>query len=163
MSETCAWVADRLPEYHLGRLSAGERRALEAHVAECASCARESATVGALRRAPVPLPPPARWERLVDHVVEGAMEARARRRQRLRLLPVAAALVLATGLSGLWWRTQRPGGEGPVAEDFPVPVGETSTWTAGLPWGESEIPGGFTLEDLSASELEALLQEVDAT
>lgn len=160
MSETCAWVTERLPEHDAGRLGDEERRRVEAHLAECALCARESRVVAALRRAPMPPPPEARWARLADDVAAEAVRARSARRSAFAHRAAAVIVVLA-GASAVWWWVGRPS-EQRLAEESPA-AWDALMWTSGLPWSESVIPGWFTLDDLSASELEQLLEEVEST
>ena len=59
----CADVAEALGAYALGALDAGERAAIEAHLAGCADCrstlSRYEAAVGALAATVPPTSPPA--------------------------------------------------------------------------------------------------------
>ena len=174
----CAWVGDRLPEYHAGGLDAEERGALERHVAACAACAAESRVVTALRHVPVPPPPPLRWARLADEV--RAATARSARR-RAAWVRGAVAAALAAGLAGWWWwRGRVPDAAAPDvvavqlapeewsdlaplgAWDDEVPI-EVLTWTATLPWSGGAIPEGLVFEELTADEIRWLLEEWEAT
>lgn len=164
MSERCVWVTDRLPDYHAGRLGPGDRRELEAHLGECASCARESELIAALRGVPLPPPPQDRWDRLPDEVIQQARRSAVRAARTLRLLWAAAALALVAGASGIGWWFATSREATPSAEEISVvPEVEALAWTVSLPGGESAIPAGFTLEGLSAPELEILLEEVGDT
>lgn len=161
MSERCVWVTDQLPEYHAGRLEFGDREEVEAHLAGCASCARESELIAALRRVPLPPAPPGRWARLAEMVIAEARRVAAREARTLVWQRVAAAVALVAGASGIGWWFATSREMGPVAEAVSVP--EALVWTVSLPGGESAIPGGFTLEGLDVPELKALLEEVDDT
>lgn len=166
MSDACAWVTDRLAEYHAGRLDAEERRVLEDHLAACAACAVESRVLSALRRVPAPPAPAGRWDRLVDELADRAAAERARRGRPWRapgLLRAAAIVIAIAGVSALGWWQIGPEAEGPWAEE-PAPVAwEVLEGTSGSPWSESALPGWFTLDDLSVAELEELLEEVETT
>lgn len=166
MSDACEWITDRLPDYRAGRLEPEDRRALEAHIAQCDACARENRVLSALRRLPLPAAQAERWDRLADDVAGGAVLQRARAgRFGAGLLRVAAIVLAIAGASALYLWLDHPAVDGPWAgTEEPAPAEwDALMGTSGAPWNESAIPGWFTLDDLSAAELEQLLEEVGTT
>jgi anti-sigma factor RsiW len=116
-----------LVAYVAGELTPAARAAVEAHLADCAGCRRETEalaeTVSALRRS-LPTPPPVAW----GHFQAGvrARLASERPRARWRFAPVSLALsgALAAGLlvmaSGLPDRTGRPPADLATVEEMAI-------------------------------------------
>lgn len=106
-------LRDRLGDYLEGDLGTAERSAVDAHLAQCASCREElrglRATVALLRSLPDPEPP-------ADLAASVMARIDAERRPALlrRLDPPRVALALAAGLAGLaflWtWQGSDPSG-----------------------------------------------------
>ena len=146
---------ERLPELLHGRLEAGERARVEAHLETCAQCRRElellrrvrqalvapqvdtariSAQLPAYRRAPA-------WRRAV---------ASSQLRAAAAVLLVAGAIAVATG-----------GGDQPR---LPGDVGSTSAagpTTRVASVAAAELPVGEPLADLTESDLHALIDEIE--
>lgn len=105
-----------------GLCDAEERRAVEAHLGECAACAAEveraRAAAELLKRETARMPSEARWKRMEARVLEEAHAAPTRGRWRWwaagALAAAAAALVL------LALRPQRPPAPTVAAADLPV-------------------------------------------
>jgi anti-sigma factor RsiW len=116
---------DRLSEYLDGELSAGERSALEAHLATCADC---SATLEDLRRVVARAksledrePTSDLWPGVAQHIRRGRVDDRPVRRDRRRfsltvpqLLAASVALVLLS--SGGVWLALRPRAPSPLEQ-----------------------------------------------
>jgi hypothetical protein len=101
-AERCEW-RESLGAHALGRLPAGERVALEAHLEGCAECRAELASLAGVARllpladperfAAAPAPPPLLGERIAATI---ATERRTSRRRRLGLAWSGAAAAVAT-------------------------------------------------------------------
>ncbi len=112
-----AAARERLDDYIDGALGAAERAALETHLALCAECTEEVATLRALVEAAGALPAgvaPARdlWPELAQQL--GARTGARplgpwhRRRSWLPALATAAAVTLLVAAAWLWGRAVRP-------------------------------------------------------
>lgn len=103
MPPTCSAVRDLLPEFVLGVLSAEQRADVEAHVAWCAGCRKESAELGqgaaTLAFALTPAAPPSYVEdAVVDSIRSSATAPVGRRRARAAALATVAAMVAVSAL-----------------------------------------------------------------
>jgi len=121
----CDRLDDLLARREEDRLTAAEERFLRGHLASCEACAaealrRDPVLLFARAAAPEPLSADAR-ERFVSGVLAAAATAKAGRRlQRAHVRPVlrlAASLLLAASVAGVW--LARDGGDG--AGEVPRP------------------------------------------
>ena len=103
--KNCGYRAEQIEEYVRGELGEDERAELERHLAECEDCRREAEflkTVSELTEENMAEPP--------KELCEGVMAAVKREKRRRRLVPKAAAGVLAAMLAvavGLRWLPSR--------------------------------------------------------
>jgi anti-sigma factor RsiW len=162
----CAAWDSSLDRYLDGELPDAEIAALEAHLSGCAPCAAE-----ALRRREFQLgireagaelrASPAFRARIERTVRRGWPDARA----TLRLLPLAAALLVAAGLLALRGARSPAGDLGlreavdlhvtALASTVPLDVLSSDSHTV-KPWFEGKLPFTFDLPDFSGSPFELL-------
>jgi hypothetical protein len=105
MPPMCTAVRELLPEFVLGVLPADQRAEVEAHVAWCAGCRKESAELGAgaatLAFALPPATPPQHVEEaVVDSIHSSSSVPAGRRRARAAATATIAAMV---AISALGW------------------------------------------------------------
>lgn len=103
MPPMCSAVRDLLPEFVLGLLPADQRAEVEAHVAWCAGCRKESAELGhgaaTLAFALAPATPPQYVEGAVlDSIRSSATAPAGRRRARTAATAAVAAMVAVSAL-----------------------------------------------------------------
>jgi anti-sigma factor RsiW len=135
---SCDHIRERLLAQHEGELRTEERRAVDAHLATCARCARDAALLDEVlervQALPVPELPPGSWEafeatlrrRIAEErpprpAIWARLAARLRGLAGLRPVPVLAAatalgLLLAFGLA----RTQRASRDLPPVEALAI-------------------------------------------
>ena len=148
-------IRDLLPDLLHGRLDADSRAGVEQHVALCAECAAELELLRTMRDA-LRTSPAIDATRMAAAVREGAARRSAVARPRTRRLDwrvAAAAAVLVTG--GLTVA---------VVRRAPGPVGTVGTISSssGTSANSSGLMFGGGVADLSNSDLERLLQDVDS-
>jgi Putative zinc-finger len=94
---TCAEVRDLSTEYALGVLPALEARPLEAHLAGCARCRRETDEMATLGTHLLDLIPGTEPPLGFDRRVLAAVRSRPRRHRRTLIASIAAAAVVVAG------------------------------------------------------------------
>jgi predicted anti-sigma-YlaC factor YlaD len=96
-------VADLLPEFLAGRVSAADEEMVRRHLDGCAGCRERANAVSLLQQTPVPVPDPDRWAGFVAGVMGAAAERRRSRVTRRAWLAVATLAVIA--LAVVLWAT----------------------------------------------------------
>jgi anti-sigma factor RsiW len=161
----CADVRDRIPELLLGDLTPERRTAVEAHLASCAECAEERATVEALLRGR-PEVPAGLEARILDavHAEVGGesdvlkLEPRRRRGVPAWALSAAALLVLAVGTPLMVTRMNDSTPLTPSEEFAFADEAVPSVWAS----DDGLIAGEPSFDGLSDEALLALLAELEA-
>jgi hypothetical protein len=154
-------VKDVLPELVAGRLAEPERARVAAHVASCASCAAEVAIIRAAERAMTAATPAVDVSRIVRALPTPVVPLAARRQPPRRRVSWRIAATIATiavcGVSiGVVQGILRDDGHKPP--HVPRTVSQTK------PADQTEASGlsvGGNLNDLSASQMKALLDKMD--
>ncbi|UCC71054.1 MAG: zf-HC2 domain-containing protein [Gemmatimonadota bacterium] len=163
-SYDCDRIADLLPEFLAGRVSAEDDRHVREHLAACRECRNKANAVSLLQQTPIPNPDPDRW----DYFVRGVVEETERKRwlgppRRIwAVAAVLAAIAVVVFLWNLFAGVNRPAATGIDAlarEVAELPEGEAAAWTAGLS-SAAFMPVGFDTSGLSEEEIEQLVAEV---
>ena len=116
---SCAEVRERLGEYHDGELDADVRRAVEAHLSQCADCGRELAAIRALAKgiaAAEPAEVPSGLWPAIEQRLAGAQGPTTLRTLRWRPLATAAAVAIA--ILGGWLWSGGPGVQTAAAHEI---------------------------------------------
>lgn len=159
-----AEMRDRLPDVLHDRLPAAQRAELQAHLNACAECRAELALLERVRSA-------AGAVRIDTARIVASLPAFRRspwRLSRSSILRIAAVIVLAVGGSMLLPDDTVPGTTQPAVTPAPiatVPVttGATSQVATRSPQAKpAELAIGEAFEDLSDSELQALLSALES-
>ncbi len=160
----CDRIADLLPEFLAGRVTAEDDQRVRQHLEGCAECRNRANAVSLLQQTPIPRPDPDRWEYFVKGVVEET-ERRRRLTTPRRIWAITAVLVALALVIFIWSLFARPsqptvpGINALAREVAELPEGEAAAWTAGLsPSGF--MPAGFDTSGLSDEEIEQLVMEV---
>ena len=167
MNESCEFLRDALPDHEAGRLEPERARRVEAHLEGCERCREEAAAIRLIAASRVRAP-----AGLADRVaaaVSGPAPSQApstgparpappastgpRWGWRQWALPLAAAAALATVLV-------QPGVE--EAPDADVAVVEAYAPYGDWPAGDGVVAGHAVLSDLTAEQLERLLEEMES-
>ncbi len=156
-------IKDLLPELVAGRLAEPERARVAAHVETCASCAAEVAVIRAAERALTAATPPVDVARIVRALPTPVVPLTSRREPARRRVSWRIAATIATiavcGVSiGVIQGIVRDNGPKPKARQHQVAAAPAKSVDQGEASGLSV---GGNLNDLSASEMQALLDKLD--
>ena len=169
MSTGCEFHADALADRAAGRLEAARAARLEEHLATCAECREDLAVLELVDRARA-VPPVGLEERIRAAARQAAGEPRepssgpvapARRRTGGRWVPWAVPLAVAAGLATVWLGV--PDRPAPIPDDLEA---DATPLAAEAPFGTwpaagADVAGDPVLSELSAEDLELLLEEME--
>jgi anti-sigma factor RsiW len=153
-------IRDQLPDYVHGRLDAGERARVAAHVATCAACAAEVALLETTRRLQTAAAPRIDTARIARALPSPPVRV-ARRRASSRLASWRIAAAIATVAIGgasiavIRGITTPAGDRMPSAQPVAVvaPAEPTESSVA--------LPDAGHLSDLSDDDVESLLNDIE--
>ncbi len=166
---------DRFSAYLDGEAPAGERTAIEAHLAECAECRRvleelRAVTAWAPAYAGIE-PPPETWARIaagVDRAKSARLVPTSPRRFSLGQLAAAAAVVAVVSASSVWLVLRpaapaSPAGAEPAASVVSATAPEDEAWDVAVRELEAVVAtGGSGLDTATVRILEENLRIIDA-
>ena len=151
-----AEIRDQLPDLLHGRLNGEARARVEAHLRTCADCAAELEMLRALRAAS-PAPPVD-----VARIVSALAAPRRARRGGMHVWQIAAAVVfLAAGGSTLVTYVHRLHMADSAAASRVASLEDSAAGTAAAHTSNVELNVGYGYSDLTDTQLEALLKDVE--